>query len=512
MATFGQILTHSRLTKNLGAHALFVTLCWLFLPDAEAQNEVDYLRYAHLETAGSVRSWGMGGAFGALGADLGSLHANPGGLGMYRRGDLGMALGVATVRAQILQGTSAERRSATRATLPSAGLVLTYPTIHPDWPFFSLGVTYTQRANLDRNTTINPTAQESSLLEVFSNLADGVSPDDFGMSTALSMYSSLAWDTYLIDPLDPTETSPTSYITAIPDGKVSVSRLSEASGTVGETAISLGGAFRDRLFFGVTFGLPRVDFTEITRTRETPRTDSLPLQEWTMAEELQIEGSGFNAKLGVVGVVSDWLRLGLAYHSPTRLRIGESFVTRMESFFDNGTDFNRTSPTRSNSYIVRTPARLIGSASFLMGKAGIIVADIERIDYSGGELRPTAFAGLDAPNYAPVNDVIQEIHDISYIARAGVEIRIQDHYRLRLGASYETSPYNPILADVQEAMERYTGTGGFGWRKDKYYLNVAYRRAWYAQDVYPFGNYVDDDPGTTRISHGTVIFGGGIRL
>lgn len=493
----------------------FITTLWAALClslTAAAQNEVDFLRYAHLETAGSVRSWGMGGAFGALGADLGSLGSNPGGIGMYRRGEIGMALGVATVRAQILNGTSAERKSATRATMPSAGLVLTYPSIHPDWPFFSLGVTYTQRANLDRSTTLNPTPQDASLLEAFQSLAEGYTPDDFNLSTALSMYTSLAWDTYLIDPASPNENPPTSYITAIPDGKVTVNRLTEANGTVGETAITMGAAFRDRLYFGATVGLPRVDFHEVIRTQETPRTDSIPLVEWSLAEELQTEGSGFNAKVGIIGVVSDWLRLGIAYHSPTRLRMSETFVTRMESHFDNGTDFSRTSPTLSNAYVIRTPARLIGSASFVMGKAGIIVADVERIDYSGGELRPTAFAGLDAPNYNNVNDVIADIHDVGYIARAGLELRVQKAYRIRFGASYETSPYNTLTADVSESMERYTATTGFGWREGKYYLNAAYRRSWFSQDTYPFGNYVSDNPGVLKQSHGTVIFGAGVRL
>lgn len=489
-----------------------LAVLWLTALTGAAQNEVDYLRYSHLETAGSVRSWGMGGAFGALGADLGSLSANPGGIGMYRRGEIGMALGVATIRAQVLNGSSAERKSATRATLPSAGLVLTYPSIHPDWPFFSLGVTYTQRANLDRSTTLNPTPQDASLLEAFQSLAEGYTPDDFNLSTALSMYTSLAWDTYLIDPASPNENPPTSYITAIPDGKVTVNRLTEANGTVGETAISMGAAFRDRIYFGATVGLPRVDFQEVARTQETPRTDSISLLEWSLAEELQVEGSGFNAKVGVIGVVSDWLRLGIAYHSPTRLRVSETFVTRMESLFDNGTDFSRTSPTLSNSYVIRTPARLIGSASFVMGKAGIIVADVERIDYGGGELRPTAFAGLDAPNYNNVNDVIAEIHDVGYIARAGLELRVQKAYRLRFGASYETSPYNTLTADVTETLERYTATTGFGWREGKYYLNAAYRRSWFSQDTYPFGNYVSDEPGVLKQSHGTVIFGAGVRL
>lgn len=492
--------------KWLGLGLGLVCATWGF-----AQNEVDYLRYAHLESSGSVRTWGMGGAFSSLGADLGSLGVNPGGLGMYRRGEMGMALGVASVRTRVLYGTSAERNSASRLTLPSAGLVLTYPTVHPDWPFFSLGVTYSQRANFDATSTLNPSPRDYSLLETFQAQAEGVTPDDFQFSN-LAMYAGLAWDTYLLDPADPLQSPPDSYVTAIPDGKVLVDRRTESSGTFGETSISFAGAFRDRIYMGGTIGLPRVDFQEAIRTREVPQTDSLALFDWSLSEELQVEGSGFNAKLGFIAVLTEWVRVGLAYHSPTRLRLDETFITRMDSQFDNGTTFSRTSPTLSNSYVIRTPARLIGGISFLMGKAGLITADVERIDYRGGDLRPTAFSGLDVDVYNDVNATIAEIHDVGYIARAGAEFRIQREYRLRFGGSYETSPYNAITADIFETLERYTATLGFGWRRDKYYVNGAYRRAWFRQDTYPYGWTPSETPGTIERSHGSVVIGAGIRL
>ena len=59
-----------------------------------AQNEADVLRYGWVAPLGSSRTVAMGGAFGALGADLGSMGINPAGLGLYRRGDLAIATGL----------------------------------------------------------------------------------------------------------------------------------------------------------------------------------------------------------------------------------------------------------------------------------------------------------------------------------------------------------------------------------------------------------------------------------
>ena len=49
-----------------------------------SQNLVDALRYSQNFSGGTARSVAMGGAFGALGADFGSLSINPAGIGVYR--------------------------------------------------------------------------------------------------------------------------------------------------------------------------------------------------------------------------------------------------------------------------------------------------------------------------------------------------------------------------------------------------------------------------------------------
>jgi hypothetical protein len=60
------------------------------------QNETDIFRYSFTESLGSARTMGMGGAFGALGADLACLTGNPAGIGLYRRGDASLTTGFAS--------------------------------------------------------------------------------------------------------------------------------------------------------------------------------------------------------------------------------------------------------------------------------------------------------------------------------------------------------------------------------------------------------------------------------
>ena len=55
---------------------------------ANAQNEVDALRYSTQNLSGTARYSAMGGAFGSLGGEFSTLSSNPAGIGMYQFSEL----------------------------------------------------------------------------------------------------------------------------------------------------------------------------------------------------------------------------------------------------------------------------------------------------------------------------------------------------------------------------------------------------------------------------------------
>ena len=105
-----------------------------------AQNEDDVLRYGWVAPLGSSRTMAMGGAFGALGADLGSMGINPAGLGLYRRGDLAMATGLNSANTNASWNTTSATSAKFQGTTGNLGVALTYPSVDADWPFFTLAV------------------------------------------------------------------------------------------------------------------------------------------------------------------------------------------------------------------------------------------------------------------------------------------------------------------------------------------------------------------------------------
>ena len=59
-----------------------------------SQNDIDAMRYSQTYFGGTSRSKAMAGSFGALGADGACMAINPAGIGLYKKGDINLSLGL----------------------------------------------------------------------------------------------------------------------------------------------------------------------------------------------------------------------------------------------------------------------------------------------------------------------------------------------------------------------------------------------------------------------------------
>jgi hypothetical protein len=490
----------------LRAMLLFAASWGLFF-QATAQNEVDLLRYSWTEGGGSLRSLAMGQSLGAVGADLSNLGGNPAGMGVYRRGDIAMNLGVAASTTQTLApGTlNPQRETHVHGQVSQAGLVLTLPALDPDWSFFTLGIGYQKVADLNQHIRYTGADLPASLLSLFRDQANGYAPG--AMVETFPFAAGLAWETYLLDPVPGTTDQ---YISAIPDGNgVTARKEVERAGQIAETNIALASNFRNRLFLGATLVLPRVYFTESTRLTELAQPDTLALYEWTYTEDLTVDGNGIQGRLGILWAASDWLRIGASYQTPGRLAIDDTYETRMSSRFRAGDEYEAASPFNSITYAVRTPARFSGSAAFLFGKYGLLSAQYDRVDHGGGLLRPRWRADRDAYDYAVENATARNIYQVSHNVRIGTEWRVRSLYRLRLGVSQEMTPYSNT-ANTATSSTRRGVAGGFEYRTEKGHVGIAFRRLVWSEDLSLFG----PDNGTFQIQRANtlVLVGAGLRF
>ena len=473
---------------------------------ANAQNEIDILRYSYQESLGTARSMSMGGAFGALGADLACLSGNPAGIGMYRRGDAGISTGLASQKTKVNIASQFGNANQLSGSTTNLGIALSYPSVNPDWPVTTLAVTNTRRANYNERVRIDDAPLDGTLLDVFLGEAMGANPDELYNLSPFT--SSLAWETYLLNPHP--NNNPTDYISEIPSGGAYATKIIERSGHLNETNIGLGSGFQERLYIGASIGIVSVEFDEKAIHNERPRIDSLELAEWEYQELLTVEGSGVNFKVGINMALTNWLRAGVAYHTRSRIGFTDEYSTKIRSDFKDGESFDSSSPFNRLEYVVLTPSRLIASGAFILGKMGIITADYERVDYGSGMLKPQALSGPDPYNFETENEAASQLYNLSHAARVGCEFRIQRNWRLRAGAGMETSPFSPA-AEIDTDASRYTGSMGFGYRTNAWYASATYRRSWHDRDIYLYSPDLIE-AGRLRKTHGMVVASLGFRM
>jgi long-subunit fatty acid transport protein len=436
----------------------------LLLPGLlSAQNEVDALRYSLSDFSGSARSLGMGGAFGALGADFSSFTGNPAGIGMYKRGTFEFGFGINNTETSSRYENGTAKDDYPNFLLNNIGVVASGKTKHPDWTVSNFGIAYVRTQDFNQNIQISGDAFNTTLLDVFAAQAAAIHPDD--ITDAVPFTAGLAYQTYLINPSDE---NGTFYTPEFSGGSVRQAKRINRQGRGSETSFAYGAAYQDRLYFGVGLGFVGTRFTEESHYTESNFEEDEDLSSWTYNEDLKTRGTGLNVKVGMIARIQEWLRAGVAVHSPTYLSLADSYSSVMNSYFRNGDDYSWESPLGSFNYSLRTPARYMANLAFVLGKAGIISADYEFTDYSTARLRSSGTANdydFDAENQA-----IQDIYRGSHMVKAGVEFRVGEAVRLRTGAAYRQSPFvNGTAINSPEILY----SGGAGWRKDSFSIDVS---------------------------------------
>jgi len=418
-----------------------------------AQNETDALRYSFFNNPMSVRSMGMGGAFGALGADLSSFHNNPAGIALYKRGGVEFGFGLnMDATSALYEGTNSESNR-DRFFMNNLGLVSAGKTNNDKWAY-GLGVSHTKLQNYNQNTNISGTAFNTSILDQFASQANGIPYDQ--VSDMLPFSSGLAWETYLIDPLD---TTANTYVAAAGAGDVKQRLISERKGYVTETAIGGGLSYDDFVYFGVSIGFQNVNYRDNSSYGEY-YDGTGAVSNMNFGQDLITSGVGLNLKLGAIVRVTEWMRAGAFVQTPTRLSLSDSYSATMESNWTNDTPLNWNSPINNFNYVVKTPGRLGANAAFILGDLGVVTADYEMINY--GKIKMDNGGDSDY-TFSNENDMIGAVYRNTHRVRTGVEFRIANDWRLRTGASYTQSPF---VANVAENSPILSYNGGFGYRHD----------------------------------------------
>jgi len=432
----------------------------MFVGAAWAQNATDALRYSSVNYFGSARFTAMGGAFGALGADFSTLSTNPAGLGLYKTSEVVFSPFVYNTQTKASYFGTRASDDKYNFSFTNMGGVLTaeYPNRLdlPGWRYVQFGFGYNRLLDFNNRIFMEGFNDQNSLLTSYVEYANryGVqtnSPEELAEKANLIFYDDIT----------------KRYYCDMPNGGVLQRKSISTEGSMNEIVLSAAANYSDKLYLGVTFGFPTFRYYEESLYSESDvENRNEYFRSFTLRQQLETTGTGFNLKAGLIARPVDWLRVGLAYHSPTFFtNMHDTWSSQIDSYFDKEVqDKSVTSRLGEYDYELTAPSKVIGSAAVFIGKMGLISADYQFVDYRNAKMRPTG-------DFIDVNNSIENSFSTQNIIRVGTEWRFGP-FSTRAGYSLYESPYANNINDG----ERKTWSLGIGYRESNFYLDLAYAR------------------------------------
>lgn len=405
--------------KNF-TNILKLTICFLSVivcANVYAQTDDDALRYSLPYLSGNARYVGIGGAFGALGGNLSTMSSNPAGIGMYNVSEASVSPGLTIDKTfSNYQGGSQQEDLQTRGNFGNFGIVgVVYEgsKLTNDWRKVQLGFGFNRLNNFNNRTFISGKNTVNSQLDAWT--------DDMNNGYNSAYSSSLAYDLAYIN----YDTAAGNYYNIFYPFNGTQKKDIQTSGYVNEMTFSIGGNYSDILYLGMTVGVPFLRYYSDSKYTETKGSDS-----YDFYEHLSTEGYGINAKFGAIVRATDFLRVGLAYHTPTKYMVKDHYNTSM---YDPVYNYPAYSPNSEYDYDIYTPDKFVGSLGFIIGKIAAIGVEYEFVNYSKMKMHPTS-------DFEDVNATIKESYHSTGNLKIGAEVNLAA-FRLRAGYNYYGSPY-----------------------------------------------------------------------
>src|SRR5689334_493785 len=132
-----------------------LTACLFYPLVLNAQTEMDALRYSQNMFGSTARSFAMGGAFGALGADFSSVSGNPAGIGVYRKSEITFSMGFNNRNSETTFINNSQSNNRFSFDIPDFGMVFSFPGPNNKSDAFRMGLAlgYNRTANFNSEYT-----------------------------------------------------------------------------------------------------------------------------------------------------------------------------------------------------------------------------------------------------------------------------------------------------------------------------------------------------------------------
>lgn len=501
-----------------------------------AQTEYDALRLSQTEVLGSARYLGLGGAFGALGGDVSALKDNPAGLGVFRKGEITITLNTSKQKANSSWYESSETIKG------KLGLKMdnfAYVMAMPLWKHKKKGLLQSNFSfSFNRLKNYNRVMQaqgktEASFTDFLASFTNGFNTADLTYEEnvydpynepAIPWLSILAYEGYLIDA---DSSDPQKWVSAYDGQATSFSNLYE-TGSINEFSLGWGGNFNNNFFIGVNLNIWDIDYRLESILKENFNRGDFQLNNF-----FKQTGSAINAKVGVIYLPTENLRLGASIHSPTFIDISELANASLNYYnpayqYDNGEEVKGQAYVPKNGssqkFSVISGLQAQASVAYLFGHRGLISAEYNFVNYPNMEL---AEDNGKTNNFKVENNSMSSVMQYGHTFKFGAEGKITKNLAIRAGYIYQSpatsSDYkegkalrlNTVNTNTEYFQQKGTNyySLGMGYRTSGWYLDAAYMMKAQEEDFYPYQFNRNDLKGANvKSTTGNFVVTLGLRL
>ena len=499
---------------------------------AQAQTGYDVLRLTENELNGTARFVGMGGAMGALGADISVIGTNPAGIGLFRRNDVSTTFGFNTTLVKSdFAGTNMKEKN-TKASFDQAGFVYSMKVgNHTNLRYVNFGFNYQKRANFNRVMSsggfldgLSQTNQMAAMME------EGFYANGIGdMETAMNSIYNYELGGTGKNPYLANEQYPFLGVMGVRSELVVADTFEDEKGEeyvapagwAGDQNYYFrreeGGIYQydfnvafnvqDKMYFGLTVGVHDVDYKRFSSYSEDIFWNN-DKGFYELQNVMQTEGTGFNVKLGAIfrPIDDSPFRLGFAIHTPTWYELTDFYGSNIHSEMDYALDDGKVEQVTIDEYPsdyvegdilqeykLTTPWKFNVNMGTVLAGSIALGAEYEYTDYSTSKLRY-----IDGYDMEYQNQRLKENMKAVHTLRLGMESKITNNVSLRAGYNYSSSIFkdnaykdlnwNDMRTDTEynNKFDQHTATIGLGYRGRILYMDAAYKYNVYKSDFYAF--------------------------
>ncbi len=468
----------------------------LFSACAFAQVPEDAIRYSWYPHNGTARYMAIGGAMGSLGGDITTVYVNPAGLGLYKTREFVLTPGflLNNNKANFRQAETLEKKNA--FMLGTTGLIIGSPFRSSEDKSNALCIAVNQVANFNNILHYKSLNNYSSFAEQFAEelVKSGQPIENFLYTNSSAPYTiAPAWNAYLIDTVN---INGVLQVRAAPENMLDSGQaiqqelIRKTGGGIYEMAFSFAENRKNKLMWGMTIGIPYIHYTSnSTFTENDTSSNNLNgFKSFSYNDQFKTSGIGINLKLGIIYRPRDYIRLGLAIHTPSFISLRDTRTvtidTQLESDSGTAEHYSEVSTTYTNGkpgqpmYYQSSPWKFLVSAAYVFREVadvtkqrGFITADIEYINHRGSRFSsnnedPTP---EETTYYKALNKVVKHEFKGTFNFRVGGEIKF-NIIMGRLGFAYYGNPYKDKALKGTHMLL----SGGLGYRNKGFFIDLTY--------------------------------------